>query len=526
MTAKDLCLALVVIILAMGTLSCGKVDPPATVTENSPENMLRIDIPFPIGSLYPCDDTISGSTLIFPLLYSHLFVPNDEGQLEPDLATRWAYDPASFTWSIDLRNDALFHDGRPITSSDVKFSLLHYLGTQFPSVFDSIAKLDCPTDTSLRINLHRDDPDFPRKIWDTSIVPDLPSSVIDYHNKPIGSGPFAFSYRDGDREVGLTAYERFYGGRPPLDGIVFYYQPDGEDSWARLVSGKTDIVHRLYPKDYQIINKYNDRFYFDARASEYYTILLFNTNDPLLADRDVRLALSYAVDKRLIIDEIFHGAATAAIGPAGVNTPYRNPDLKPVPYSPRKALDLLRHSGWAYNPEDCLLYKGGRSFELTILVFEGNQVDRTVAEYLQYFLNDVGIKTHLQPLPQDELLRRYVRHNEFQAALTEFRAASTTPEIMQQLWAPMNGQIAAAGMFDDPHVTSLFSQVVQVGDSSEAKMLLGEIDALIASLQPGMFLFHKTALDAMSDRVLFPFHFSFDQSGIHRLRHASLTRHR
>ncbi len=513
----------VLVLLLLCPIACGKADSSAKDAGNRNENVLKIDIPAPFGSLDPCSDSTSGSTSIFPLLYSFLFVPDDEGRLEPDLALRWDHDAESSSWSIQLRNDAFFHDGRPVTSRDVEYSLLRFFKNERPCVFPLIDGITRSSETSLSIRLKEGEAGFLMKIWDIPIVQDPGEASSCADNRPVGSGPFMYDYRKGEREVALAAYERYHGGRPSLDGVLFTYEPDREKSWARLLSGKTDIGGRLYPKDWEIINRIRDRFYFAASVHPYYTLLLYNTADPLFADPNVRLALALAVDRQAIVDRVLLGAGVVAIGPAGVNTPYHNPDLQPVPYDPERGMELLRQAGWAVHPDDDLLYREGRPFEFTILVFKGNAIDRRVAESLQLFLGEFGIRTHLQALPQDELMQRYGYHNDFQAVLTEFWADPRMPEIMQQLWAGMNGQGAAAGLFNDPRVNGLFDEAVQVCDLARKKELYQEIDALITSLQPGMFLFQKTRFDVMSRRFHLPQRFSFDYAGTYRLRRASLA---
>lgn len=516
-------LLLLAAVLSLSPLSCGKSDRLPSTAGNRNENVLRIDVPAPFGSLDPCEGPPHGSTIVFPLLYSHLFVPGEDGKLESDLATQWHYDEATFTWTIQLRDDALFHDGRLVTGKDVEFSLRHSLKDQHPQVFSAIDRISPTADTTLCITLKGNDPAFPMKIWDMSISAEPLGGPVSSQDHPIGSGPFKFSYRKGAEEVGLKAHDRFYGGRPSLGGMVFNSQPDGEKSWARLLAGETDVVIGLSPKDYRIVSQYRDRFYFDGRATDSYAIMLYNTADPLFVDPSVRLALAHAVDKKTMVDKIFHGAAAEAIGPAGITSPYHNPELEPISYNPAKAVELLRQAGWSYSADDQFLYRGGKCFEFTILVFEGSRVDRSVAELLQLFLNDVGIKTHLQFLAQDHLIRRYLRNNEFQAALTVFGAPRQIAGAgLQELWASAKGRKSLAGMFDHPQVNQLFEEAVRAEGTGKGKELYHEIDALIASLQPGMFLFHKITSNVMSKRFQPQGRFSLIRSG-YFMRYVSLA---
>jgi len=523
---KHLCSFLLAVVLALAVLSCSRTDLSSATGGNRNENVLRIDAPAPFGSLDPNLEPFYGSLMIFPLLYSQLFVPNDNGTLEPDLATRWGYDAATLTWTIQLRDDALFHDGRRVTVKDVEYSIRHLLKDQRPQVYSAVDRMTQVGDTTLCISLKENDPSFPMKIWYMSICPEHTGVTDGYQDHPVGSGPFRFNYRKGMEEVGLAAHDGFYGGRPSLDGVVFVSQPDGEKSWARLLAGETDVVFNLSPKDYRIVNRYRQRFYFDARATDAYSILLYNTTDPLFVDPSVRLALAHVVDRKAIIDGVLHGAAVEAIGPAGITSPYHNPDLKPIPYNPTKALELLGRAGWSYSADDHLLHRNGKRFEFTILVFEGSAVDRSVAERLQLYLNDVGIKAHQQFVSMDELLRRYLANNEFQSALTQLSAPARLPGAMlQELWGSRDGKKAVAGMFDHPQVNRLFEEAGRAVGTSRAEKLYHEIDALIASLQPGMFLFHKITSNVMSRRFQTQGRFSLDFSGISKLKCLSPATH-
>jgi peptide/nickel transport system substrate-binding protein len=517
---KNSCLVCSTILLAICTLSCSEPDYAATEIAHQNENILRIDIAAPLGSFSQTEVSALGSSLIFPLFYSFLFVPDQEGALTPDLAVRWEYDPDRFIWTIHLRDDAFFHNGRRVTAWDVEYSLVHSLQPSFPDLFSTIERIICISDTSLHICLKKNDPDFPSKIWDQSITTDPGEKEIDSYDPPIGSGPFKFDYRIGEREIGLVANDGYYGGRPSLDRVIFFYRPNSEDSWARLLSGKTDVVYRLNPKDFEILSRYRDRFRFDTKVPEYYMILLFNTADPLFSNPDVRLALASAVDRERIINTVYHGFATLAVGPAGVNSPYHNPALKPVPYNPERAMELLHRAGWTRNTRDQLLYRNGQCFEFTAFIFKGNLIDRRVAEHLQLFLSEVGIKMHLQSLAFEELVERYCRNNQFQAVLTEFSSSPRMIDRLVELWKPANGKGSAAGLFHHPEVSRLLNEAVATEDPHRRKKCFQEADTLIASLQPGIFLFHKGRLNVMSKRLQLPSRFSFDQAGIYRLKNA------
>lgn len=513
------CIILVVFILFRekpGNLSAGK--------SSQNKNLLRYDVSAPFTSLNPQTVEYSGSTNIFPFLYSYLAVPNEKGELEPDLAFKWTYDSESFTWTIHLRKNARFHNKQIVTSNDVKYSLEVMISNVRPSLSSLINRIFLLTDTAICVSLKKNDPEFLYKIWDFEIFPKPGDNKIDNYNHPIGSGPFKFKYRKGKKEVILEANKDYYNGRPFLDEIVFFFQPDKEKAWSRLLSGKTDVAQEMSPKNYEMIRQYESRFYFDHYTLPFYTILLYNTFDPLFSDPRVRLALSYAIDLEYIVKDILRDYGRVSTGPMGVNSPWHNPEVKPMPYNPQKGLKLLKEAGWSFDKEGRYLVKQGKLFEFTILIFKESQVEKKVARYIQLCLNDLGIKIHLQTLPYEELVDRYFRNDAFQAVLTEFRGAYRNPEFLKKLWSPDLSKRSAAGCFDHPEVTRLINKALEEKDPLKQREFFFKIDALITSFQPGAFLFHKTAIDVMSKRFKIPFPFSLTHEGLYRLRYASLNR--
>ncbi|MBW2109466.1 MAG: ABC transporter substrate-binding protein [Deltaproteobacteria bacterium] len=504
------------------TTSCEKFESPSEKSGANNANVLRFDVSAPLTSLDPTKVRLSGSTVVFPLLYSYLFLPDEAGRLEPDLAVHWDYKANHHVWTIHLRGGARFHDHTLVTSKDVTYSLETGLATVRPALYGLIERVSLPSDTIICLRLRQDDPDFLKKIWDMEIVPKSNTHRIDYDNHPIGSGPFRFKSRQGQTQVTLEANPDYFLGRPALDAVVFHFQPDKERAWARLLAGTTDIVQEISPKNYQIMKQYEKEYYFDLYTLWYYTILLYNTKDPLFSDPKVRLALAYAIDKEYIVQNLLKGLGKVAVGPMGVDSPYHNPEVRPIPYDPGKAVALLNQAGWSYDVAGRYLEKQGNEFEFTILVLSESQIEKKVARYLRLCLNDLGIKARVQPVLFNDLKRTYVKNNAFQAVLTEFRGAYRDPEYLKQLWSPGPFAPSGAGAFDAPEVSRLINQALAEKDPSRRKVLFYRLDALLTALQPGTFLFQKTAIDVMSKRFFLPEPFSLTFRGIHHLAKACL----
>ena len=516
-----------ILVAFMAFLCCACNNPSPTPEATLPddqENVLRYDVNASFGPLDPAVVGDSGSTFVFPLLYSYLFVPGSDGHLEPDLAIHWTFDPELLLWTIRLRDDARFHNGLPVGAGDVAHAFGQWLKTHSPELGVVVDRVVALSDTDVGLYLRKPDPLILQKLWFCEIVPHPDRGRIDHYRHPVGSGPFEFENRNGDQEIRLRAYEAYHGGRPSLDGVVCYYQPDREKAWSRLLAGQTDIAQEISPDNYEMTQPIADRFYFDRYLLPYYAILLYNTNDPLFTDIKVRRALAHAIDRGYIVDQILKGYGKVANGPMGVDSPYHDPALRPLPYDPTEALALLEKAGWTRRVKDNRLFKDGRPFAFTLQVFEENPVEKQVATYIKLCLDEIGIQARLQYLPYEELLNNYQRNTAFQAVLTEFHGAyhNLSYEFLLKLWCPLVQEKATAGCFNHPQVNQLLRRVADARNPTQRTALLFQVESLIVSLQPGTFLFHKAALDVMSRRFQLPVPFRLNNAGIHHLRQAAL----
>jgi peptide/nickel transport system substrate-binding protein len=487
------------------------------------DNVLRIDVNYDFGPFCPHVLDSSGSRYVFPFIYSFLCVPNPEGELEPDLAIAWDYDTETYIWRIRLREDACFHNGKPVTAADVAYSISMCTGNLQKALSKKIKNIKAVNEYGLEIQLEHDDPSFITALWGVEIIPDLGRhATLDLNDFPIGSGPFQFAGRDDDGSVILTANDNYYNGRPAVDRVVFYYVPGREDSWVRLIKGDTDIAGNLTVKNYEIIKQYAHRFYFSKSFHNYYSILLYNTHHPLFGDPMVRRALTHAIDRDYIAKNILNEFAEVVAGPMGNWSPHRHPDLKPLVYDPTLAIQHLEKAGWKLDPHTQSLMKNGQLFAFELLLLSGSDTDLRIARFIKLKLNEVGIRVHLKALPLDQLVKHYYQNSAFDAVLTTLTAKSHPSERVLELWIKMDNKPSIAGGFDSSEAALLADLAFGTEDPETRKALFQRFDHLIADLHPGSFLFQEMYIDAMSKRFLLNYPFSWDYPGHYRLRYARL----
>lgn len=464
------------------------------------EKVLHIDVPTPFGSLVPSDDFDSGSTFVYAFLYSALFSPIAEGKLGPALAVAWDYAEDRNTWTVRIRDDVFFHDGRRVTATDVKSSLLRFSQQVYPAVFSEIEEISILSDHCLSITLRANDRDFPDKIRQIPITPASLEEQLSDQGQPVGSGPFKFSYRVGEKEVGLVPNERDYRGRPSIDKLLFHYVADSQVSWARLLKGETHIAHQITPKDWMMLAQYRGLFHFKIHALPNYTILLYNTSDPLFQSPTVRTAMTEAINREHLVKHILQGFGEVAAGPVWQHSPFHNAAITPIPYDPTHALELLKEEGWVRQPDGSLV-KNGKIFEFTVFLFEGFEDHRKVAEYIQLCLNDLGVRARLQTLPYHQLTQKYIQNDEFQAVLTELNGLNECLRPIQRIWHATPERSAYVGAFSDLETNRLLHEAMEEDHPQRKRDLLHMFEARLSALQPGTFLYHPEAMSVISKRV-------------------------
>lgn len=500
-------------------------DSTQTATGDSPpkERILRYDVNAPFTSLNPANVRFSGSTHIFPLIYSYLFIPDIKGELSPDLAVNWTYEADEWRWTIHLRDNALFHDNNPVTAYDVKYSINQFFRHRDQNPYASIEKITVKSDIVLELYLNKEDPFILNKLWRIEIVPRPTDKISDDQPIPVGSGPFKFLHRHGHQMVTLKTNSRYYCKPPALDRVVFYYQPDREKAWTRLLSDQTDIIQEISPNNYRILKQHKDRFHIDTYPLHFFTILLYNTYDQLFTDPKVRKALAMGIDRNYIVDHILNGQGRIAAGPMGPDSQFHNPGVTPVPFDPMGAIKLLNQAGW-YPDNAGRLRKDGKPFKFTLSIFKEGQIERKVARFIQLNLNNLGIEVNINLLKYQDIKASYFQNTNFQAVLTELSGIHKELDILYRFWSPGEHGPSYAGCFNNDAVNYLIAKSLSTKNLNQRKALLQELDGLIASLQPGTFLFHKSATDVMSRRLSLPFPFQLTNEGIFRLQYASINK--
>ena len=287
-------------------------------------------------------------------LYDALTRWDNTLKLQPGLATSWK-NINETTWEFTLRQGVKFHDGAPLTAEDVKATLERNLQpgkTVVQPGFATIEAVQIVNPTTIRIVTKKPDPLLLVRVaqMGAQILParlTTEEGVKELARKPIGTGAYKFVEWVKDERLVMEANRDWWGweGRPPaIDRVVWKPVPEDFPRIVALEKGEADIITNVPPDRIKSIA--------DGRATQIFTVpssrivtLSINSTQPPLSDKRARQALHYALDIGSIIKNLYAGQGKPFSGGVADTDFGYNASLKPYPFDPAKAKQLLAEAG-------------------------------------------------------------------------------------------------------------------------------------------------------------------------------------
>src|SRR5215470_9997632 len=324
-------------------------------------------------------------------VFDNLTSRHPDGRLFPALATQWKRtDPT--TWEFKLLDGVKWHNGDPFTSDDAKFSIERTYNpsakTMVATVFTTIDKIEAPDPYTLVIHTKKPDPLLAARLafYGGQIVPKkyLESVGNDGFNaKPVGTGPLRFVSWVKDDKLTVEANIEYWGGKPDFDKMIVRSIPETAPRIAALLKGETDMITQLPPdQSSSIIGNASTKVAGALYAGLY--VLCVNSKRPPLDNPLVKQALSLAIDRELIVKELWKGRGIVPNGPIAKGDNHYDQRLPPLAYNPAEGKERLKKAG----------YKGEEVFIETTVAYVAQ--DKPMAEAIAAMWKDVGVNVKVE----------------------------------------------------------------------------------------------------------------------------------
>lgn len=351
------------------------------------------------------------SLRITELIFNGLVGINEKQEIVPELAERWEVAPDGRTYTFFLRKDVTWHpregeEAKPFTADDVIFTykIMMHPKTITPlkvryEFIESVEKLD---DYTVKFTLKRPILNALAKFSFKVIPRHGPSNPLyltredPFVQNPIGTGPFILKNITADREIILVANENYFKGRPHIDKFISKPFADQNIMTQALMFNAIDMIVLVNPRDIPEIEG-DKRFILQPYNALSYSFFGYNMRNPLLADKRVRKAFTYAVNRQEMLESFFNNRGTIISGPFAPGSWAYNLDVQPLPFDPQKARALLTEAGFTPGP-DGIMQKGGQRLSLSLKVpieKESEAVKRVVLAFKNY-LKNVGVDIRVE----------------------------------------------------------------------------------------------------------------------------------
>ena len=327
--------------------------PSAAQAQTTPKKELLAAQAGDIARFDPHFSTASQDIRVSFNLFDNLTSRHPDGKLYPGLATEWKLDGPT-TWRFKLREGVKFHNADPFTSADAKFSLERTydpsVKTMVATVFTTIDRIEAPDLYTLAIHTKKPDPLLPARLafYGGQIVPKkyVESVGNDAFNvKPVGTGPISFSSWVKDDKAVFDAYGAYWGGKIDVDRWIMRAIPETAPRIAALLKGEVDIITQV-PPDQEDRIRANPSTRMDGALYAGLYCLGVNSKRPPLDNPLVKQALSLAIDRALIVKELWKGRGIVPSQPIAKGDSFFDPTLPPLAYNPKEARERLKKAGY------------------------------------------------------------------------------------------------------------------------------------------------------------------------------------
>ncbi|WP_245680375.1 ABC transporter substrate-binding protein [Alteromonas confluentis] len=434
---------------------------------------------------------------------------NDDGTLRPGLATGWQSNDDFSEWTFHLREGVKFHDGSTMNAEVVRKSLAVAFGKPVPFDASLVKDITIPDAHTVVFTLSQHYRPFPSLMSNYTMAILSPASFGKFNRMTalIGTGPYKITDFQPPHNISTIRFDDYWG-RPGTIKEVEYITGHRSETRALMVkTGQADIVYNLDPAAVEML-KSDDSVSVFSELIPRTTLIKLNLDDPILADRSVRQALSLALDRTGIASGILRVPGIEAnqlFGPGmGV---WHMDDLPPPSQSLKQAKALLEQAGWQL-ANDGVRYRNGKSLEMNMITYANRPELIIIATAIQDQWSQAGVKLNVH-MENSSAIPSGHTDGTLQTALMA-RNFANIPDPLGILladftseqggeWGPMNWQ--------NP---SLFSRIEQIGRETSEASLPAQARDVIRTINDDLPLIpvvYYMQHSAVSDRLQ---HFSFD----------------
>ena len=432
---------------------------------------------------------------------------------QPYLAESWTLSPDNRSITLVLRKNAVFHDGKPITAEDVKFSIETIRDNHpFKTMYGPVNAVTINDPQTAVIRLAEPHPAVLLAL-STSLTPIIPKHIfgdgtdVKIHPRnatPVGSGAFKLvEFKPGEHII-MDRFDRFFmKDEPKLERIIVRLFKDPTSLLLAFERGEVDVHQALTdPREIERARKIPAaQVYKAAPAIGPLTWLAFNTKSPKLADKRVRQAINFAIDKKYILEAMLGNMNARATGPIALGSPYYSADVEKYDFNLGRATKLLDDAG---------LKPGANGVRMTLDIdaIPGSADFKAIQEYRKPALAKIGIEANVRLSPDFPTWARRVSSLQFEATLDSVYNWGDPVIGVHRTWLSSNikpGVIwSNTQSYSNPKVDEWLAAAGQEMNLAKRKELYKQMQKAVVDDCPVAFLYEQAFYEAYLGKVQNP----------------------
>lgn len=448
----------------------------------------------------------SASASINALIYNGLLKYDKDLNLVCDLAESFTVSPDGLQIKFVLKKNIFWHDGKPFTVKDVKFTFDKLISpetrTPFSSDYLAVENFKIIDDYSFVVSYS--EPFAPiLESWCIGIIPehifkDQDINTSDYNRKPVGTGPYIFKQWIVDQKILLEANPNYYDGAPKIKFYLFRVIPDQSVQFLELRTQSLDELS-LLPDQWNAYESFFEKYNKFRYPSFGFTFLGFNLEKTPYNNIKFRQAISYAINKKDIINGVMLGMAKQAEG-IFPSQSWAYKETKPYEYDTKKALDILYSIGFSNGKDGYLLYNN-KNFEITVITNQGNKSRELTCQIIQEQLKKIGLKVNIKILEWSTFINQYVNKKNFDALVLGWNTAVDPDQYL--LWHSSQSNPGQYNFmsYKNNEVDELLVKARTTFDKEKRKAYYHKIQDVMRADPPCIFLYFPESLVCINKRI-------------------------
>jgi len=405
-----------------------------------------------------------------PLFQSTLLKRDDDLNIVGDLATGYEVSDDGTVWTVTLRNDVKFSDGKPLTAKDVTFTFEQAMQSASVVDLNILEKVEALDETSVQFTLKTPQSTFANSLVATGIVP---SHAYDdnYAENPVGSGPFQLVQWDKGQQLIVEANPEYYDKHPYFKKLTFVFLSE-DAAFAAAQAGTVDITylpaafsHQKVPgmKLESVETVDNRGIAFPYVKSGKMTEEGLPIGNDVTADPAIRHAIDIAVDREALIEGVLEGYGSPAYTSVD-GLPWWNPETVVDDANMDGARKMLADAGWEDTNGDGVLEKNGLKAEFTLHYPANDMIRQSLAIAVADMVKPLGIQINIEGGSWDSIGKKM--HSD--AVLMGW--GSHNPYELVNIYGSENAGIDYnnTGYYSNKSVDRYFEQALQAKSEEEA----------------------------------------------------------